>query len=225
MGILTRFKDIMASNINALLDKCENPEKMIDQIVRNLQKDLKEVKSETASVMAEESRCKRALEEATKDVEKFQIYAIKALEAGNENDARKFLEEKVKAEEVRVAAEQAFEVAKINSKRMITLHDKLQNDVKTIEARKAAVKAKMKAAKTQQKINKMQAKNPTGEVSMASFDKYEAMANKAMDEAMAMSQLNNVEEDGMDDLLAKYDDNVLSSVDDELAKLKESLNK
>ena len=40
MGILTRFKDIMSANINALLDKCEDPEKMIDQYMRNLESDL-----------------------------------------------------------------------------------------------------------------------------------------------------------------------------------------
>lgn len=54
MSILSRFKDIMASNINALLDKAENPEKMVDQYVRNLNSDLNKVKAETASVMAAE---------------------------------------------------------------------------------------------------------------------------------------------------------------------------
>ena len=52
MGILTRFKDIMSANINALLDKCEDPEKMIDQYMRNLESDLGKVKAETASVMS-----------------------------------------------------------------------------------------------------------------------------------------------------------------------------
>ncbi len=47
MGILTRFKDIMSSNINTLLDKAEDPEKMIDQCLRNLNNDLGKVKSET----------------------------------------------------------------------------------------------------------------------------------------------------------------------------------
>ena len=57
MGILKRFKDIMSSNINALLDKAEDPEKMIDQYLRDLQEDLRKVKSETATVIAEEQRC------------------------------------------------------------------------------------------------------------------------------------------------------------------------
>ena len=54
MGVLSRFKDIMAANFNALLDKAEDPQKMIDQYLRNLNDDLAKVKAETASVMAEE---------------------------------------------------------------------------------------------------------------------------------------------------------------------------
>ena len=55
-GILSRFKDIMSSNINALLDKVEDPMKMIDQYLRNLESDLGKVKAETAAVMAEETK-------------------------------------------------------------------------------------------------------------------------------------------------------------------------
>ena len=51
MGILQRFKDIMSSNINALLDRAEDPEKMVDQTLRNLNSDLAKVKAETAGVM------------------------------------------------------------------------------------------------------------------------------------------------------------------------------
>ena len=91
MGILTRFKDIMASNINAMLDKMEDPEKMIDQCLRNLNSDLAKVKSETAGVMAQEKACKRDLTACENDIAKMQNYAIKALEAGNEEDAKKFL--------------------------------------------------------------------------------------------------------------------------------------
>src|SRR5690625_1218600 len=94
MSILRRFKDIMASNINALLDKAEDPEKMIDQYLRNLNRDLGQVRSETATIMAEEQRAKRELNECQAEINKMQNYAIKAIEAGNEDDARKFLERK-----------------------------------------------------------------------------------------------------------------------------------
>ena len=61
MSILKRFTDIMSANMNALLDKCEDPSKMVDQILRNLNEDLGKVKSETTAVMAEEIRSKRCL--------------------------------------------------------------------------------------------------------------------------------------------------------------------
>ena len=79
MGILSRFKDIMASNINALLDKAEDPEKMIDQTMRNLTADLGKVKEETAAVMADEQRCKRELDECNKEIAEMQAYAEKAV--------------------------------------------------------------------------------------------------------------------------------------------------
>ncbi|NLZ82867.1 MAG: PspA/IM30 family protein, partial [Clostridiales bacterium] len=94
MGVLTRFKDIMTSNINALLDKAEDPEKMIDQCLRNLNSDSGKVKSETATIMAEEQRARRTLEEVDAEIEKMQSYAVKALEANNDADARKFLQAK-----------------------------------------------------------------------------------------------------------------------------------
>ena len=94
MGILTRFKDIMSSNINALLDKAEDPEKMIDQCLRNLNSDLGKVKSETAAIMADEQRAKRKLDECKDEITKIQNYAAKAVSAGNDSDARLFLEKK-----------------------------------------------------------------------------------------------------------------------------------
>ena len=81
----------MSANINALLDKCEDPEKMIDQYMRNLESDLGKVKAETASVMAEETRAKRELDECTEQINKMQAYAEKALKAGSSHLSRSAL--------------------------------------------------------------------------------------------------------------------------------------
>ena len=63
MGILARFKDIMSANINDLLDKCEDPAKMVDQEMRKLREALADVKKETQAVMADEMAAKRRLDE------------------------------------------------------------------------------------------------------------------------------------------------------------------
>ncbi len=225
MGILTRFKDIMSANINALLDKAEDPEKMIDQYLRNLEKDLGEVKAETASVMAEETRAKRELEECKQQIDKMQEYAQKALLAGNEADARAFLEKKQTYVNNQASLEQVYKVAADNAVKMRQLHDKLVKDVESLESRRDAIKAKVKAAKAQEKINKVASKGVGASSDMAAFEKMEAKADRMLDEANAMSELNKSEEStDIDALTAKYDAQPqTSAVDDELAALKASM--
>mgnify|MGYP000032502546 FL=1 len=222
MGILTRFKDIMSANINALLDKCEDPEKMIDQYMRNLESDLGKVKAETASVMAEETRAKRELDECTEQVNKMQSYAEKALTAGNEADARKFLEKKQQLVSTQTALQQSYEAAAANAAKMRQMHDKLVNDIESLESRKAAIKAKVATAKAQERLNSIGSSVTGANNSMAAFSKMEAKANKMLDEANAMAELNQSQEDSdIDNLAAKYDSAPQdAAVDDELAALK-----
>ncbi|MGB4661737.1 MAG: PspA/IM30 family protein [Mobilitalea sp.] len=224
MGVLTRFRDIMSSNINALLDKAEDPEKMIDQCLRNLNSDLGKVKSETATIMAEEQRAKRALEDCNEEITKMQSYAVKALEANNETDARKFLEQKASFTSKQPGYQEAFDLASTNATHMREMHDKLVNDINELESRKDMIKGKIAVAKTQERINKMGSSVDDANDSIASFRKYEDMADKALDKANAMAELNRSSSDqSIEDLSKKYTSDV--SVDDELAALKANLNK
>ncbi len=222
MGILTRFKDIMASNINALLDKCEDPEKMIDQYMRNMEKDLGEVKAETASVMADETRAKRELDECNEQIAKMQSYAEKALAAGNESDARSFLEKKQQLTGTQTSLQNAYNIAASNAQKMRQMHDKLVKDIEALEARRDAIKATVKAAKAQEKINKVGSSVTGAANSMQAFERMEAKANKMLDEANAMAELNMSQaESDIDKLAAKYHEMPNNSaVDDELAALK-----
>ncbi len=224
MGILTRFRDIMSSNINALLDKAEDPEKMIDQCLRNLNSDLGKVKSETASIMAEEQRAKRVLDECNDEINKMQAYAVKALEANNEADARKFLEQKANLSNKLPGLQEAYNLAHNNATHMREMHDKLVEDINELEARKDMIKGKLAVAKTQERINKMGSSVASANDSIASFKKYEEMADKALDKANAMAELNNSSAaQSLEDLKDKYSSN--SNVDDELAALKANLGK
>ncbi|WP_078381858.1 PspA/IM30 family protein [Sutcliffiella halmapala] len=222
MSIIARFKDIMSSNINALLDEAENPEKMIDQYLRNLNRDLGKVKSETASVMAEEQRSKRLLNECQEDIEKMERYAIKALEAGDEGDARKFLERKGSLETKLSELQASYQLASTNSLQMKQMHDKLVADIGELESRRSALKAKWSVAKTQERINKLGASGANSGNSISAFGRMEDKVNRALDEANAMAELNAGPKDDIEDLTAKYDQKS-SNVDNELAALKERL--
>ncbi len=224
MGILTRFKDIMSSNINALLDKAEDPEKMIDQCLRNLTSDLGKVKAETAAIMAEEQRAKRVLDDCNEEITKMQSYAVKAIESGSDEDARKFLEQKASLSNKLSGLQEAYDLSHNNAVRMREMHDKLVSDINELESRKDMIKGKLAVAKTQERMNKMTSSFASANDSIASFSKYEEMADKALDKANAMAELNHSGSDAsIKDLTKKYSQN--ANVEDELAALKASLNK
>lgn len=224
-GILSRFKTIMEANINALLDKAEDPVKMVDQLARDLEKDLGEVKAETVSVMAEEKRAKRAYDEGVAEVEKLQRYAEKAVLAGNDADAKVFLSEKAAKAANLESLKGAWDLAAANAAKMREMHDKLTEQLKQVEDRKAAIRAKAAMVKSQQKANEI--KSDLGGSSLAAFDALEEKLNRKLDEAEAAAELNTKKDD-MADLMAKYDDTATvqdSGVEDELAALKAKLGK
>lgn len=226
MGVLSRFKDIMESNVNALLDKAEDPEKMVDQCLRNLNSDLGKVKSETAAVMAEEQRAKRELDECTAEINKYQSYAEKAVAAGNDDDARKFLEKKSQLAGTQSSLQQTYDAAAKNAQNMRAMHDKLCGDIAELEARRDAIKGKMKVARTQERINKMNSSVSSANDSIGAFERMEAKANAAVDKANAMAELNAGPQDSIKDLMGKYDAPANnSSIEDELAALKASMGK
>ena len=225
-GILTRFKDIMSSNINALLDKAEDPSKMIDQYLRNLESDLGKVKAETASVMADEKRAKRELDECNEQINKMQKYAEKALIAGNESDAKLFLERKNQLSKNQQSLQQSYNIASDNAAKMRSMHDKLVKDIGELNARRDQLKAKLAVAKTQEKLNQIGSSVNGAKGSLSAFDKMEDKINKQLDEANAMAELNySKEEDNIEDLMSKYDDNKeeSSEINDELQALKNQL--
>ncbi|MBQ4383322.1 MAG: PspA/IM30 family protein [Firmicutes bacterium] len=226
MGILARFKDIMSSNINAFFDKMEDPEKMIDQVLRDLESDLGEVKAETASVMAEEARAQRALNECQAEVDKLQSYAEKAVLAGNDKDAAIFLQKKNGKSRELQALQQAYDLAKDNSTKMRQMFDHLNDQIYEMQAKKTQIKAKVAVAKTQEKINKLTESVQTAKGTMNKFDALEAKADKMLDKANAMAELNGaITGDVMEDLMDKYDTTTTESVDEELAALKARLGR
>lgn len=222
MGIISRFKDIMSANINALLDKAENPEKMIDQYLRNLQGDLAKVKAETAAVIAEEKSAKRKLDDCEAEIEKMGNYARKAVAAGNDAEARQFLTQKGKLESERAVLEQNYTFACENSMKMRDMHNKLESDIAELKSRQSMLKAKLAVAETKQKMNKLSSGIDGAGNHMAAFDRMEDKVNRMMDEADAMEELNS--QNAVDDISAlekKYDsESADSSIDDELTALK-----
>lgn len=223
MSILDRFGDIIKANINAVLDKMEDPSKMIDQYMRDMTEELAEVKEGTAGVMAEEARTRRMLEDNKEDAAKYADLARKAVVAKNDGDARVFIAKKQELEQIGSSLEKTYAAAHENAFKMRQMHDKLVSDIQTLTSRREMIKAKVAVAKTQESVNKTTSKIGTSKDAMSAFERMEEKADRMLDVANATSELNAEPVNEADALENKYAASGSASVDDELAKIKGDL--
>lgn len=221
MGVFQRIADVMSANINDLLDKAEDPEKMAKQYLRQALEDLSEVKANTATIIADEKQCKRNLDEANAQVKKYDGLARKAVSAGNDNDARVFLTEKNKAVKTAEAAQAAYDAAKANADKMRALYTKLNNDVSTLQSRLKNIHAMSAVADAQETVSRMTGKDYGG--GLAKFDAMEDRVRQKLDASSASMELASAPANEADALAAKYGSEG-SDVDSELAALKAELN-
>lgn len=215
MSIFGRIGSIFKSNVNSALDSMEDPSKMIDQTLRDLNKDLQDVTTQTAKIMAEKRTLEGEVHEMEASIEKLIDYAQKAVDAGNDEDAKRFLSQKNKIVTQLNSKKSLLETVSKDVDRLRTVQSDLRIKVQELESRKDGIKLKATHAKAQEKINKLTS-NVAG-TDISKFDDYERKIDKQLHTAQAMQELSN-DPDNVSSLMNKYDSN--GSVDDELAMLK-----
>lgn len=204
MGIFTRFMDIVNSNINSILDKAEDPEKMLKLMIQEMEDTIIELKSSCASRMAEEIRTISLSKDAEAAVERWHNRAVLAIEKGMEDLAREALVEK------KNAAEKAAKI-KENLASLSQSIEESKEEIKTLEDKTAQAKLKLKALQ-EKELRAREARKTDGDLSMK-FDQMEDRINR-MD---AWNNLNRREETA-EEKFAKMERD--SEIEAELAKLK-----
>ena len=224
MGILNRFTTIIKANVNEMLDRAEDPAKMVDQYLIDLSDSLAEVKQETAAVMAEEKRAERQVTDCQKEVDRMENLARKALAAGNEGDARTFLAKKQELENLNIGFKNALAVAHENTEKMRQMHDKLVDDIEELKRRRESIKAKSAVAKTQNMVNNFTSGADRAQGTIEAFNRMEAKADRELDMANATAELNAEPVDEVAALEQKYGAAASdAAIDDEIARLKEEM--
>ena len=138
MGIFTRFRDIISSNINAMLDRAEDPEKLIKLMIREMEDTLVELKAACAGVMADSKKAQRELDEMISRAKMWEEKAALAVRKGRDDLAREALNEKRRY--TRRESSLKDELTELNQ-----LVDQYHNDIRQLED-------KLKGAREKQRL-------------------------------------------------------------------------
>lgn len=138
MGIFSRFTDIINSNLNAILEKAEDPEKIVRLMIQEMEDTLVEVRSAAARAIADKKETSRKLGALERDVDDWQGKAELALDKGREDLAKAALAEKARA---------VKSVTSLKAERDAIAEglEKLNTDITSLEAKLADAKARQQA--------------------------------------------------------------------------------
>lgn len=218
MGIFSRFADIVNSNINAILDKAEDPEKMVRLIIQEMEDTLVEVRSTSAKTLAEKKDLSRRLETLNKQVEQWQEKAELALSKDRDDLARAALIEKNKAAEAQVALEHEMEHVEEHI-------NKLQQEISTLQEKLSDAKARQKAIILRQRSVQSRLdvkKTLDGNKVQDALDKFERYETK-IDGLEAQVESYELGQKSLSDEIEQLEKD--EKIDDELSALKAKMGK
>ncbi|BCV41370.1 phage shock protein PspA [Shewanella algae] len=172
MGIFTRFADIINANISALLDKAEDPEKMVRLIIQEMEDTLVEVRSTSAKVLAEKKELLRRIGKVQLQVQDWQEKAELALTKDREDLAKAALVEKQKAAILAQTLEQELEVVEEHIARLKEEVGQLQEKLADAKARQKTIIMRKQTASSRLEVKK-QLDSSKIDNAMLKFEQYE----------------------------------------------------
>ncbi|MGG1661648.1 PspA/IM30 family protein [Brevibacillus sp. NRS-1366] len=202
MSIFKRLRDLTMSNLYSLIEKAEDPIKMTDQYLRDMQEDLGEAEKAVAAQIALEKKFKVLYEEQEALVKKREEQAHVAAQAKNIDLARRALEEKKAAEQKMNEYKEGYEKNKLAADGLRDKLTEMKKQITELKNKRETLVARVNAAKAQKTINQ----------AMAGFDSNSAMAGLKRMEEKALQMEAEAEASG--EVYKKE-----SSLDDEISKL------
>lgn len=194
MGVFKRLSDILKSNINDLIDKAEDPEKMVKQIIIDMQEELNKATQNYGKAKASEKLAERKYQEAAKVSADWENKAKAALANGDQELAKKALAKKVKADEDVASYKEMYDSISAQTEAIGDQVEVLKNKLDEAKSRQAMLIARSQMADTQKNL----AKASGGFDGASSFEKFNRMEEKVSRkeaEAAAFTEIAGGDED------------------------------
>jgi phage shock protein A len=217
MGLFDRVSRVVRANLNDLVSKAEDPEKILDQTIIDMQEDLVQMRQAVASAIASQKRTQQQYNQAQTEANNWQQRAQLALQKGDENLAREALVRKKTHSETAVALQTQLEqqntMVDTLKRNLIALEGKI-SEAKT---KKDMLKARASAAKANEQLQRVVGNMSTGSA-MAAFDRMEEKVLQMEARSQASAELAGSSLEAQFAMLESGSD-----VDDELAAMKAQL--
>ena len=187
--MLTRIRDLISSNLNAMLDRAEDPELMINEYLRQLNDNLNEAKVSVAGAMADEAKLHSKMVEHQAQADQWQLKAQAALRAGDEELARQALARKLQTQKLADGYRQQYEAQDQQVEELQDALVKLESRIAEARARRELIVAKQNRAQTQEAIQR----TVRGLGNVTVIDKLDQLEERVDDRLLradAMDQLN-----------------------------------
>jgi len=194
MGILERIRTVLKSNINALISKAEDPEKMLNQLLMDMNEQLIEAKKQVAMSIADEKKLERQLLENKGQAEEWERKAMLAVKAGKDDLAKEALVRKQESDGYASSFQKEWDNQHSAVEQLKDALRQLQSKIEEASRKKNLLVARAKRAEAQKQIQQTM-----GSLSAtSSFDTFDRMAQKVDQieaEADAMKELASVTPD------------------------------
>ena len=175
MGIFSRLKTLISSNVNDMISKAEKPEKMLNQLIIEMEEQLRESKKAVALAIADEKKLEREAINQEAQAQEWERKAMLAVKAGKDDLAKEALIRKQEYDKAAAEYRKQWEAQKASVEKLKESLRELQNKIEEAQRKKNLLIARAKRAEAQQKIQ-----NTISSVSgnRSAFDAFDRMAKK-----------------------------------------------
>jgi len=220
MGLFSRLGTLIRSNINELINKAEDPEKMLNQVLVDMKQQLIEAKKQVAVAIADEKRIKKQWEQEALKASEWEKKAMLAIRAGDDTLARAALARKADHDEVANQLKDQWEAQKTSVENLKGALRGLDNKIEEAKRKRNLLVSRQKRAEAQRTINEtLSSINST-----SAFDTFDRMSDRVTQleaEAEASQEISGALNEGS--LESQFKALEASSVDDQLDALKRKM--